>query len=239
MYCKKCGFITKGDETKCPYCGTELYQEDGIDKKICFFDWFEISIRKLICVILFDLFATTAVVDIVLISIFGIDIHLTPWSFLLIFGAIFAFGEISISSKKTNRFLLLKSLLYFTAFSVLFILSYPPWLGYAFFGKSSFILVFGYYFPIMVALHFVLGFTRFFIIRNFNAFSTFFYVLILMLFSATLFVLDFIPAVGLALDVGAKWTINISFALSVLFSINAAMFSIFFLKSRFSGHNKL
>jgi hypothetical protein len=239
MYCKKCGFITKGDETKCPYCGAALDQEGGIDRKICVFDWFEISIRKLICVILFDLFATIALVDVLLISILGIEIHLAPWAFLVIFGTIFAFNEIGLSNKNTNRFLLLKSLLYFTAFAVLFILSYPSWNGYAYFGKSSFILAFGYYFPTMVVLHFFLGFTRFFLKKNFNAFSAFFYVIILTLFSSSLFFLVFIPAAGLTFDEGAKWMINVSFAASLLFSINAMMFSVFFLKSRFSGHNKL
>lgn len=236
MYCRKCGFITKGIEDRCPYCGAKFIKDKKIDEKIFMFSWFEVSIRQIIFLIAFNLFALFCILDLVLIYASPlINFHITPWSFLSIFGILYLFNEFIYPSNNTNRYLFLKTLGLAISFSTLFMVSYPSWIeGYTLFNKSSLVLTFGYFYPCFITMLFLVSAIRFIVLKNFNVFSTFFYVSFLLVFSLVLFILTFIDGVGLNSDNIAKLIIYINFALTLVFSINALIFAVFRMKSRFS-----
>ena len=238
MYCQKCGFITKGIETKCPYCGAKFVQDNKIDQKFYVFHSFEISIRQIIFIVCLNLFALLCILDLVFIyAVPKINYHLTPYGFLGIFGFLFLFNELIFKSVNKNRLLFLKYIGYCLGFSILMMISYPSWINadeFKLFGLDLFTLTFGYFYPVMVICGFVFGAIRLLVIKNFNVFSTFFYILLLDIFSLILFILSFIDTLPFVNEPIALLLIYINFAVSIIFSLNALVFTIYRMKSRFS-----
>lgn len=236
MYCHKCGFITKGIETKCPYCGTKFADDKKIDQKFYMFNWFEVSPRQLISIVCFNVFALMCILDLVFIYAYPeINYHLTPYSFLAIFGVLFLFNEFIYPSNNINKLLFLKYIGFCLAFSILMMISYPAWIdGFELFGKDTFLLAFGYFYPCMITFAFIFGGVRLLVIKNYNVFSTFFYVLLLNLMSLVLFILSFINGLPFKEDSICLLFIYVNFAITVIFSLNALIFTIYRMKSRFS-----
>lgn len=254
MYCHKCGFITKGVEDKCPYCGTPFSKPAPLDEKRFMLRWAEISTRQLISIIIANLFALICIIDIALVFLGPRhNYHLSPWAFLSLFGALFLINEAIAPRQNSNRLLFLKAFGFGLAFMLILMFSYPSWVrmspegtqvsaigagGYPpyfpLFGMSSYSLCFGYIAPVFLSLLFLFGLARYIAIKNFNVFSTFFYVLILLVCSAVLFIMTFIPQCGLSRDENSCIIIYVCFALNLLCAINAGIFSSLRMKSRFA-----
>lgn len=238
MYCKKCGFISKGTETKCMYCGTPFTEEKKIDDKMYVLKWCALTTRQLITILCFNAFVVFFITDIILIFAFDqtYNYHLTPWSFLAIFGLLFIFNEFIMPSNNKNRLLFIKATSFFISFSILFMLSYPSWIeGYKLLNYSSFFISFGYFYPSVIILIYIVGLIRFIIKRNYNVFSNFFYISFLFIWSLILFILTFIPSIEFYKDMACKLFIYICFAVSCLFAVNGLVLAILKMNTKFNN----
>ena len=236
MYCKKCGFINKGIETHCPYCGAEFESLKTLDKKINFFNWFFISVRHFIVLCGINLFLVLIGLNIVFNVILDINVPILPWGFLGIFGFITILNNFILKSNKKEKLLFWKSMLLAIGFSIIFLLSYSDndlsWMHI-----TRWQLLLGYYYPILSMLIFILGFINFVLKKEFNVFSNFFYVLFLVVLSALNFGLSFIPSLGLAKIQSAQLIIYCSFIFTIFAAFNVIMFCIFRMRSKWNYEN--
>ncbi len=238
MYCKKCGFITRGNENSCPYCG-ETYDTKGkYDKPISFVNWFEISPRVLVDLILTNLYIIFVITDIVLI--YGIDnstnLHLSFYSFICIYGLIFIINDLLFPKERRRNFYFLKTYFFVILSGFIMMLSFPSWNNdlLPIINISSFHFCFGYLYPCLIIFLVLAGTFHFFIHKFFNIFATVFYILILIFSGLALFIMAFFPDLGF--NNVNRILIYISFGTAIFTMINLAI--IFYLKLRSKGVNE-
>lgn len=194
MYCKECNFIMRGVGTKCPYCGSYFEKEQFLDKRVNLFNWLFLTVRQLLFIISFNIFVILMIIDIILVNAAEINIHLTPWAFIIIFSLSFIICDFLLKSANKNKLLFLKSFTILLIFSILMMVSYQ---NEQIFEIENKILLLGYYYPLVILFEFFTGIVRFLTIKKFNIFSTSIYVLILVIFSTILFILSFVSKIGL------------------------------------------
>ena len=226
MYCRNCKFIVKGPATRCPYCGSEFEKPEFLDKKIYLFHWVYLSVRQLLFIISVNLYVLFLIADIILMQM-SINIHLMFYGFIAIFGLLIILCDFVLKSVNKNKMMFLKSFIFFSFISVLLSLSYRNDI----FGKSIEVFLFGYYYPIVILIEFFSGMIKFLVIKKFNLFSTFFYVLFLVVFSTVLFILTFVGHNPFQQDIYACLLIYISFALSIVMAVNALVLGVLKMQS--------
>lgn len=249
MYCSKCGFITKGNEANCPYCGTNFVNGRKLDQKIYFLNWFEITPRQILSIAAINLFILAIVIDIIILNTLGTSFHVTPWAFMAIFMPLY-FLDVFAPKNNIRKFLFFKTLFLFSAFPPLLFISYG-WDSTIFFNTNLVLLSFGFYYPILCVTLLSAGLLRFIFIKNFNSFSTILYVLISLFFVTGIFISTFVPSsvfsqgalienpiyqltINQQIQRAANICVDISFAICVLFFINTIIFIVLKLKSAFS-----
>ena len=231
MYCKECNFIMRGVGTKCPYCGSYFEKEQFLDKRVNLFNWFFLTVRQLLFIISFNIFVILMIIDIILVNAAEINIHLTPWAFIIIFSLSFIICDFLLKSANKNKLLFLKSFTILLIFSILMMVSYQ---NVQIFEIENKILLLGYYYPLVILFEFFTGIVRFLTIKKFNIFSTSIYVLILVIFSTILFILSFVSKIGLQQIPQARLLIYICFAISIVVALNVLTLSILKMRSRVS-----
>ena len=231
MYCKECNFIMRGVGTKCPYCGSYFEKEQFLDKRVNLFNWLFLTVRQLLFIISFNIFVILMIIDIILVNAAEINIHLTPWAFIIIFSLSFIICDFLLKSANKNKLLFLKSFTILLIFSILMMVSYQ---NEQIFEIENKILLLGYYYPLVILFEFFTGIVRFLTIKKFNIFSTSIYVLILVIFSTILFILSFGSKIGLQQIPQARLLIYICFAISIVVALNVLTLSILKMRSRVS-----
>ena len=231
MYCKECNFIMRGVGTKCPYCGSYFEKEQFLDKRVNLFNWIFLTVRQLLFIISFNIFVILMIIDIILVNAAEINIHLTPWAFIIIFSLSFIICDFLLKSANKNKLLFLKSFTILLIFSILMMVSYQ---NEQIFEIENKILLLGYYYPLVILFEFFTGIVRFLTIKKFNIFSTSIYVLILVIFSTILFILSFVSKIGLQQIPQARLLIYICFAISIVVALNVLTLSILKMRSRVS-----
>ena len=231
MYCKECNFIMRGVGTKCPYCGSYFEKEQFLDKRVNLFNWLFLTVRQLLFIISFNIFVILMIIDIILVNAAEINIHLTPWAFIIIFSLSFIICDFLLKSANKNKLLFLKSFTILLIFSILMMVSYQ---NEQIFEIENKILLLGYYYPLVILFEFFTGIVRFLTIKKFNIFSTSIYVLILVIFSTILFILSFVSKIGLQQIPQARLLIYICFAISIVVALNVLTLSILKMRSRIS-----
>lgn len=231
MYCKECNFIMRGVGTKCPYCGSYFEKEQFLDKRVNLFNWLFLTVRQLFFIISFNIFVILMIIDIILVNAAEINIHLTPWAFIIIFSLSFIICDFLLKSANKNKLLFLKSFTILLIFSILMMVSYQ---NEQIFEIENKILLLGYYYPLVILFEFFTGIVRFLTIKKFNIFSTSIYVLILVIFSTILFILSFVSKIGLQQIPQARLLIYICFAISIVVALNVLTLSILKMRSRVS-----
>ncbi len=231
MYCKECNFIMRGVGTKCPYCGSYFEKEQFLDKRVNLFNWLFLTVRQLLFIISFNIFVILMIIDIILVNAAEINIHLTPWAFIIIFSLSFIICDFLLKSANKNKLLFLKSFTILLIFSILMMVSYQ---NEQIFEIENKILLLGYYYPLVILFEFFTGIVRFLTIKKFNIFSTSIYVLILVIFSTILFILSFVSKIGLQQIPQARLLIYICFAISIVVALNVLTLSILKMRSRVS-----
>ena len=231
MYCKECNFIMRGVGTKCPYCGSYFEKEQFLDKRLNLFNWLFLTVRQLLFIISFNIFVILMIIDIILVNAAEINIHLTPWAFIIIFSLSFIICDFLLKSANKNKLLFLKSFTILLIFSILMMVSYQ---NEQIFEIENKILLLGYYYPLVILFEFFTGIVRFLTIKKFNIFSTSIYVLILVIFSTILFILSFVSKIGLQQIPQARLLIYICFAISIVVALNVLTLSILKMRSRVS-----
>ena len=231
MYCKECNFIMRGVGTKCPYCGSYFEKEQFLDKRVNLFNWLFLTVRQLLFIISFNIFVILMIIDIILVNAAEINIHLTPWAFIIIFSLSFIICDFLLKSANKNKLLFLKSFTILLIFSILMMVSYQ---NEQIFEIENKILLLGYYYPLVILFEFFTGIVRFLSIKKFNIFSTSIYVLILVIFSTILFILSFVSKIGLQQIPQARLLIYICFAISIVVALNVLTLSILKMRSRVS-----
>lgn len=233
MYCKECNFIMRGVGNKCPYCGSYFEKEQFLDQRINFFNWLFLTVKQLLFILALNIFVIFMIVDIILVIAVEINIHLTPWSFLVIFTILFFMCDFILKSANKNKLLFLKSFLILIIFSILIMISYQKETVFNLEIEQK-ILLLGYYYPLVILFEFLAGIVRFLTIKKFNIFSTFFYVLILVVFATVLFILSFVSEIGINSVPQARLLIYICFAISIVIAINVLALTILKMRSRVS-----
>ena len=231
MYCKECNFIMRGVGTKCPYCGSYFEKEQFLDKRVNLFNWLFLTVLQLLFIISFNIFVILMIIDIILVNAAEINIHLTPWAFIIIFSLSFIICDFLLKSANKNKLLFLKSFTILLIFSILMMVSYQ---NEQIFEIENKILLLGYYYPLVILFEFFTGIVRFLTIKKFNIFSTSIYVLILVIFSTILFILSFVSKIGLQQIPQARLLIYICFAISIVVALNVLTLSILKMRSRVS-----
>ena len=231
MYCKECNFIMRGVGTKCPYCGSYFEKEQFLDKRVNLFNWLFLTVRQLLFFFFFNIFVILMIIDIILVNAAEINIHLTPWAFIIIFSLSFIICDFLLKSANKNKLLFLKSFTILLIFSILMMVSYQ---NEQIFEIENKILLLGYYYPLVILFEFFTGIVRFLTIKKFNIFSTSIYVLILVIFSTILFILSFVSKIGLQQIPQARLLIYICFAISIVVALNVLTLSILKMRSRVS-----
>lgn len=231
MYCKECNFIMRGVGTKCPYCGSYFEKEQFLDKRVNLFNWLFLTVRQLLFIISFNIFVILMIIDIILVNAAEINIHLTPWAFIIIFSLSFIICDFLLKSANKNKLLFLKSFTILLIFSILMMVSYQ---NEQIFEIENKILLLGYYYPLVILFEFFTGIVRFLTIKKFNIFSTSIYVLILVIFSTILFILSFVSKIELQQIPQARLLIYICFAISIVVALNVLTLSILKMRSRVS-----
>lgn len=231
MYCKECNFIMRGVGTKCPYCGSYFEKEQFLDKRVNLFNWLFLTVRQLLFIISFNIFVILMIIDIILVNAAEINIHLTPWAFIIIFSLSFIICDFLLKSANKNKLLFLKSFTILLIFSILMMVSYQ---NEQIFEIENKILLLGYYYPLVILFEFFTGIVRFLTIKKFNIFSTSIYVLILVIFPTILFILSFVSKIGLQQIPQARLLIYICFAISIVVALNVLTLSILKMRSRVS-----
>lgn len=221
MYCKECNFIMRGVGTKCPYCGTYFEKEQFLDKRVNLFNWLFLTIRQLLFIVSFNLFVILMIVDIILVNAAGINIHLTPWAFIVLFSLLFFICDFLLKSANKNKLLFLKSFTIFIIFSILMMVSYQNEQILKIEMENK-ILLLGYYYPLVILFEFFAGIVRFLTIKRFNIFST------------VLFILSFVSKIGLQQIPQARLLIYICFAISIVVALNVLTLTILKMRSRVS-----
>ncbi len=95
MKCSKCGFISRRDFYRCPYCGhTNEEDFEGIRKRINLGHDFSAQIRTIIIVFVVNLFLLSVLLD----WYFQFKYAICLWSYFVLFGSLVVMD--SISSKK-------------------------------------------------------------------------------------------------------------------------------------------
>ncbi len=221
MYCKECNFIMRGVGTKCPYCGTYFEKEQFLDKRVNLFNWLFLTIRQLLFIVSFNIFVILMIVDIILVNAAGINIHLTPWAFIVLFSLLFFICDFLLKSANKNKLLFLKSFTIFIIFSILMMVSYQNEQILKIEMENK-ILLLGYYYPLVILFEFFAGIVRFLTIKRFNIFST------------VLFILSFVSKIGLQQIPQARLLIYICFAISIVVALNVLTLTILKMRSRVS-----
>ena len=165
MYCKECNFIMRGVGTKCPYCGSYFEKEQFLDKRVNLFNWLFLAVRQLLFIISFNIFVILMIIDIILVNAAEINIHLTPWAFIIIFSLSFIICDFLLKSANKNKLLFLKSFTILLIFSILMMVSYQ---NEQIFEIENKILLLGYYYPLVILFEFFTGIVRFLTIKKFN-----------------------------------------------------------------------
>lgn len=233
MYCKECNFIMRGVGTKCPYCGSYFEKEQFLDKRVNLFNWLFLTVRQLLFIISFNIFVILMIIDIILVNAAEINIHLTPWAFIIIFSLSFIICDFLLKSANKNKLLFLKSFTILLIFSILMMVSYQNEQIFEIEIENK-ILLLGYYYPLVILFEFFTGIVRFLTIKKFNIFSTSIYVLILVIFSTILFILSFVSKIGLQQIPQVRLLIYICFAISIVVALNVLTLSILKMRSRVS-----
>jgi membrane protein len=221
----------RGVGTKCPYCGSYFEKEQFLDKRVNLFNWLFLTVRQLLFIISFNIFVILMIIDIILVNAAEINIHLTPWAFIIIFSLSFIICDFLLKSANKNKLLFLKSFTILLIFSILMMVSYQ---NEQIFEIENKILLLGYYYPLVILFEFFTGIVRFLTIKKFNIFSTSIYVLILVIFSTILFILSFVSKIGLQQIPQARLLIYICFAISIVVALNVLTLSILKMRSRVS-----
>lgn len=145
MYCCKCGFITKGKDLLCPYCGSKYQKEKKLDKRIVISNWLNLTILQIIKIIVLNLFFAISIIEYFLYLYKSINYHLCPWIFLLFSFAIFLLSVFFSSSNSNHKNLWIKLMLISVIFGILSFFSYY---NQNLFGIKSSLLIIGLFYPI-------------------------------------------------------------------------------------------
>ncbi len=95
MKCSKCGFISRRDFYRCPYCGHTNEEEfEGIRKRINLGHDFSAQIRTIIIVFVVNLFLLSVLLD----WYFNFQYAICLWSYFVLFGSLVVMD--AVSSKK-------------------------------------------------------------------------------------------------------------------------------------------
>ncbi len=95
MKCSKCGFISRRDFYRCPYCGYTNEEEfEGIRKRINLGHDFSAQIRTIIIVFVVNLFLLSVLLD----WYFQFKYAICLWSYFVLFGSLVVMD--AVSSKK-------------------------------------------------------------------------------------------------------------------------------------------
>ncbi len=229
MYCTKCGFVTRGIEEKCPYCGTNFVPEKKIDHKLMFLGWLEVSPRQLVKLVCFNLIFAAVVVDLILN--FGFDVthlHFTPWMFFGVCSFLFLFNGLIFRNRKPKVYFL-NSLGFIFTFLATLILSYQ---NATLYGHDLLFWSFGCILPIYVLVVYLCSTIYFIVKRKYNIWSTFFYLIILFLISTTLFVFTLVNLFGIKDSTFASVINYVSFVASLISIINGFILSYLQIKSK-------
>lgn len=231
MYCEKCGFITKGKEQFCPYCGHEYKTLNPLNRKKKYFNWLEISPKQIINILSLNIFFILCSISVIIKYNANNYSHIMPWSFIVIFGFLIAFNYyINLKEKKSSH-LFLKLILFLIISGALLSVSYG---GNAFETEKCTHFVFGYYFPIGIGIIIFLNFLRLFVEKQCNLISVFFSALTLTILSLLLFILTLNNVFQLASDFITQLINIISFSLVVLIFFNSVVFAYMKLKHNLS-----
>lgn len=232
MYCKNCGFITRGHETSCPYCGTKYEKEKFYDQRFIFCNWFETSIHTLVNIAATNLFLIFVILDLILYFVPSIkaNYNLSFYGFVIIYGLVFIVNDLIFAKDYHRNFYFLKVYGYVIVASIIMMLSFPSWDAtikpafdiFSLTGTSSFSISFGYVYPCLIIGLILVGTIRFIAYRNLNIFSSFFYVLILLCSSLIIFIMSFFDVLGFS-DI-QRILIYISFGLTIIVLLNCAIF---------------
>ena len=115
MKCPNCGFISKKDFFRCPYCG-RIHEEDkeGIRTRINFGSEYSIQIRTIIIILVINLFLASLLLD----WYFDFAYSISLWSFFVLFGSL-TIVDITTRKKPSLITSLEKIFFFFLAFLLL------------------------------------------------------------------------------------------------------------------------
>ncbi len=232
MYCKKCGFITKGKETRCPYCGSEYETSEKLNQKLFLFDWLEISPRQIINLILINIFIVIAVIDLILNINLSLNYHLSPWAFAAIFAFLLIFNGIVSGASISSGLTFLKTFCYVLFLGGIILISYH---NQKLFDYSSPVFVLGFLYPIGVFAITLVRSIKTFMQKKYNMLSSIFCSCFTITLSTILFVFALTNTFHLGDDVATRLVCILSFSFVLLVSFNSAVFSYIKIKSKFSS----
>lgn len=232
MICNKCKCVFKAKYTHCPYCGEKyISNKNFLSKEINFLNWFNISIKNLLFLLITNIFLISVVVDLLCYGIWGNNLHLCPWFFL---GYIPLFVlEIFVWGLKYTKYVMTKYLLTFTIFAILVGISY----GGMFFGIPYWHFIFGYYIPAIVTFSFLFAIIRYIIIREYNIFGVFIWSFLLDCLISLCFILSRFDFQGINSNIVSRLFVSLSFAFAIIVSFNAAVYMV--LKFKTSARKEL
>ncbi len=232
MYCKKCGFITKGKESKCPYCGTEYETSEKLNQKLFLFDWLEISPRQIINLVLINIFIIIAVVDLILSINLSLNYHLTPWAFAGIFAFLLIFNGIVSGASISSGISFLKTFLYVLFLGGIILISYQ---NQKLLNYPSYVFVLGFLYPIGVFVITLVRSIKTFAEKKYNMLSSVFCSCFTITLSSVLFAFALTNTFQLGDDMATRLVCILSFAFVLLVSFNSAVFSYIKIKSKFTA----
>lgn len=97
MKCEKCGFISRKDFYRCPYCGNlNEEQLDGLRTRVNIGHDFSVRVRTIIVASVVNLFLLSIFVD----WYFNFAYSITLWSFMVLFGSL-TIMDIATTKKKS------------------------------------------------------------------------------------------------------------------------------------------
>lgn len=229
MYCKKCGFISRGIEEKCMYCGTPYLPEKKYDHKIMFMGWLESSPRQIVKMLTYNLVFIACIVEFILNLGYGIkNIHVAPWTYAGLMGALFIVNDILFRSHRPKMYFL-KSFGFYVTFALLSILSYGNMtVG----GHDLLFWCFGIVSPSYIIAVYVISAIYFIVKKKYNLWSTFFYMLLLSALSIMLFVFTLCNVCGIKNSDAASIINYVSFISTIIAILNGFMLSYFQIKSK-------
>ena len=231
MKCNCCGFVTRGNELKCPYCGEPYEKPYFLDKDVFFFNWFYVSMKSIIFVLSVNIFAIALILDVVISSVNNHSPIVYPFIFFVTFMSLYILTNFILKTRK-NRHKLLNYLLIVTIFSVLFTFAYANNNNIFNAHLNSYQMMIGYFYPISIDIAVVVGIIRFLVKEQYDILKIFSFSILLFVFSAFYFGISFIPSLKLHSNTISNLIIYLSFAFTALISFNALLICKFRLSNK-------